>query len=121
LKPVSYYFRTAVLLSGFLSAAAFFFEWGNPLRWILIFWFLLICPGLAFYHLLPGGDELTRFFLVIVVSLSMDSAVALGMLYLRMWSPGGNLGVLLGLCLVGVLWQNFQINHQGPANGFSID
>lgn len=104
-KQSAYYVPAIILLGCLLVIAAVFGEWQNPVRSILVFGFMLICPGLAFAHLLPGKDQLTRFILVICLSLALDTAAAEVILYLGMWSPHLILLILIGLCCLGLLLQ----------------
>lgn len=98
-----FYWSVIILISGLLALTAVFGDWGNPLRWILVSWFLIFCPGLAFAHLLPGKDQIGHLFLVVVLSFSIDTALAEAVLYLGMWSPRLILLALLGICVFGVL------------------
>jgi capsular polysaccharide biosynthesis protein len=105
----NYFLPAIVLLSSPLALASVIWDWGSPLRWILVFWFLLICPGMAFAYLLPGKDQITRFFLMIVLSFALDAAVAQSALYLGMWSPKLILWILMGFCWLGIFLM-FAIN-----------
>lgn len=98
-----YCLPAVILLSSLLVIAAVYGEWQNPLRSILVFGFMLICPGMAFAHLLPGKDPITRFILVIGLSLALDTAIAEVFLYLGKWSPHLMLLILIGLCCLGLL------------------
>ena len=82
---------------------AVFGAWRNPLRWILVFGFLLFCPGMTFAFLLPNKDQLTRFVLIIVLSLSLDTAIVQVFLYAGKWSPNLILVALIAFCWLGVL------------------
>jgi hypothetical protein len=98
-----YYLPAVILISSLIVTAAVYGEWPNPLRGILVFGFMLICPGMAFAHLLPGKDQITRFVLVIGLSLALDTAVAEIVLYLGIWSPHLILLILIGFCCLGLL------------------
>lgn len=98
-----YYLPAVILISSLMVTAAVYGEWPNPLRGILVFGFMLICPGMAFAHLLPSKDQVTRFMLVIGLSLALDTAVAEVVLYLGMWSPHLMLMILIGCCCLGLL------------------
>jgi capsular polysaccharide biosynthesis protein len=102
-KNLQEYSLTVVtLISSLLAITAVFGEWGNPLRWILILQFLLFCPGIAFAHLLPGKDQITRVILIVVLSLSIDTAIAQVFLYLGHWSPRLILLTLVEICWLGM-------------------
>ncbi|MBL8015493.1 MAG: hypothetical protein JNK26_04900 [Candidatus Doudnabacteria bacterium] len=104
------YLPVIILLSGPLAILAVVLDFPSPLRWILVFWFLLTGPGMAFEYLLPGDDPITRFFLIIVLSFAFDAAVAQAILYLGWWSPLLILWILMGLCWVGILLKFTNIN-----------
>lgn len=92
-----------VFISGLLAGVAVFFEWPNPLRWIVVFLFLVFAPGVAFSHLFPGKDQVEHAVLIIALSLAIDTLVAQLILYLGRWSPSLILLILLGISLAGVL------------------
>lgn len=99
----SYSWPVIILLFSLSTATAMVGELANPFRAILLFSFLLFCPGMAFNHLLPGKDQITHFILVIVLSLAVDTAVAQIFLYLGQWSPRLILLTLVELCCLGAL------------------
>jgi len=116
-KRSDFYWSMIIIISGLLALTSVFGNWGNPFRWILVLWFLLFCPGLAFAHLLPGKDQIGHWFLVIVLSFTLDTTVAETILYLDRWSPRLILLILLGICVFGVLTKlSIQISHQIPTN-----
>ena len=91
----------------------------SPIRPVLVLWFLLVCPGLAFVRLLrikDLGNELT---LAIALSLAIDSILAMVMIYAKLWSPKGGLSVLISLCVIGVMLQiRVMYRHaHGPERG----
>jgi len=102
-KQSDYYLPAIILLGSLMVIAAVFGEWQSPFRGIVVFGFMLICPGLAFAHLLPGKDQITRFILVIVLSLAIDTAIVEVILYLGIWSPRLILLILIGFCCLGIL------------------
>lgn len=71
------------------------------LRSMLAFWFLLICPGMAFVPLLQFNERSTELTLAIALSIALDTIVAETMVLARVWSPGWGLAVLIALCLTG--------------------
>lgn len=99
----SYSWPVIILLFSLSTAMAMIGELANPFRSILLFSFLLFCPGMAFNHLLPGKDQITHFILVVVLSLSIDTAIAQIFLYLGQWSPRLILLTLVELCCLGAL------------------
>ena len=97
------YWLVLIPFFNWLVAAAVFGEWQAPVRGYIVFAFLLFCPGLALAYLLPTRDALTCLFLVIVLSIGIDTVVAELILYLGEWSPQLILVILIGVCLLGVL------------------
>ncbi len=80
----------------------------SPLRPVLIFWFLLICPGMAFLRLLRLQERLTELTLAIALSLALDTIVAEAMISARLWSPQAGLVTLIGLSIGGAVLQIIQ-------------
>jgi uncharacterized membrane protein len=79
--------------------------WGDvhsPVRPLLTFWFLCLCPGMAFVRLLDCEQGYIQMTLTIALSLVLDTAVATALLYAHQWSPAHTLELLVGLSLVGV-------------------
>ena len=90
-------------LSCALTTVSVVREWTPSIRWIFVLSFLLFSPGAAFAHFLPGADRLTRTILVVLLSLSLVTAITELYLYLRIWSPLGILMTLIGVCAVGLI------------------
>ena len=78
---------------------------GPPLRPILIFWFLLICPGMAFVRLLQIQNPLSELTIAIAFSLALDTIIAEIMIYSGIWSPKLGLAALICISVVGALLQ----------------
>lgn len=77
----------------------------SVIRPLLVFWFLLICPGMAFVRLLrirPFASELT---LGLTLSITLDTIVAAILLYAGVWSPAVGIAILGCLSTVGALGQ----------------
>ncbi len=77
----------------------------TPVRAGLAFWFLLICPGMAYIHLLHLNDLLLELAFAVALSLVFDTILVIGMIYSGLWSPPGALVVLIGLTLIGLFIQ----------------
>ena len=84
------------------------------LRYPLAFWFLLVCPGMAFMPLLELDDGLAEWVLAIALSLAIDLALALVMVYTGWWQYEWGLLILMMLCLVGI---SLQIKRILPLKG----
>ena len=85
-----------------------------PLRIILVAWFMLVCPGLAYVRLLQLNHWLTNLMLVIALSLTIDTLVAEGMVLARIWSPLGGLLVIGLLSIVGAALQLYMSRRALP-------
>ncbi len=81
---------------------------GMPIRPIIMMWFLIICPGMAFVHLLQIQDPLSEIVLAVALSLVLDLLIAAAVLYAGLWSPDLILNILKVLTLSGVLLQLFR-------------
>lgn len=75
---------------------------GGAWRPGLAFWFLLVCPGMAFVPLLPLKDRLTELTLAIALSLALDTLVAEVMALNGLWSAKWGLFALICVTLTGV-------------------
>jgi len=101
------YWLVIIFLSKLLVAMAVFGQWPSPLRGLIVFLYILLCPGLSLAYLIPLGDFLTRFFLIIVLSISIDTLVTEAILYLGKWSPQLILVILIMICLLGTSFELF--------------
>jgi hypothetical protein len=78
---------------------------GAPMRPVIAFWFLLICPGMAFIRLLHLQGWITELTLAIALSLTLDTLVAETMVLNHLWSPQKGLFGLICLSLAGAALQ----------------
>jgi hypothetical protein len=99
----------AVALCNWLGAA-------QPVRAISVFWFFLICPGLAIVGLLDIRDRLAEAVVAIGLSVALDTGVALVMVLARIWSPDAGLAVLIGISLLGAALQVELYRRGRPAS-----
>jgi len=67
--------------------------------------FLLLGPGMAFVPLRDLGDPVAELTVAVGISLAVDLAVALAMLYAGAWSPPATLVVLAAFALGGAALQ----------------
>jgi len=74
---------------------------GGTLRGPLFFYFLLICPGMAFIRLLHIASVAAEWTLAIALSLALDTIIAEIMLYANHWSPIGGLVILILVSVLG--------------------
>ena len=78
---------------------------GAPFRPAVTFWFLLICPGMAFVRLLHIEEWLTEFTLAIALSIAINIFVSETMVFARIWAPKAGLFALICISILGVTWQ----------------
>lgn len=75
------------------------------LRTVVIFWFLLICPGMAFVRFFRVGGPVTELVIAVALSLAITTLVSETMLYVGAWSPRLGLFVLMGLSIIVAAFQ----------------
>ena len=85
----------------------------SPIRFFISFWFFLICPGMALVPLLRIQDKITELIIAIALSLAIETTTATIMVYTRLWSPLWGLGVLIGICAMGIILQIFFLYYHG--------
>ncbi len=78
---------------------------GPPIRPLVAFWFLLVCPGMAFVRLLDIDEWITEWTMAIALSLALDALVAAIMVVTKTWSPAWALFVLIWVSLTGAVLQ----------------
>jgi hypothetical protein len=78
---------------------------GPPIQDMVAFWFLLICPGMAFVRLLGIGDRLTELVVAIALSIALDTAVSEAMVLTKRWLPEWGLFVLICMSAAGAALQ----------------
>jgi hypothetical protein len=86
-----------------------FGEFLPPVRHLMSFWFLLVCPGMAYVPLLHIRDGPVEWTLAIALSLAIDAIVATFMVYTGNWSPNGGLIALMAISTGGVALQITEI------------
>ena len=81
------------------------------LRPVLVFFFLLVCPGMAYIQLLSIQDPLIKAVLAIALSLAIDTVIAMILLSTRGWVPFQGMLLIIGICMLGVI---LQMNRNRP-------
>lgn len=94
-----------VLFSTLAVALAVFGGVGSPWRPLVVFWFLLVCPGMALVGLFLPRDGVATVTLALALSIALDTLIAMALLYAGYWSPRAGLVVLIAITLVGVVLQ----------------
>jgi hypothetical protein len=90
----------SALGAGVLAGALIALGWDSPLRVVLALGFLLFGPGLAVAELLAVSDPAQRLTVATAVSLSLDTAVGLALLYAGAYSADLTFTVVLVLSAV---------------------
>jgi len=77
----------------------------SSFRVAIVFWFMLVCPGMAFVRLLHLRGPIVELTLAIALSIALDTIVAESMVLAKRWSPQWGLVALAVLCGVGAVIQ----------------
>ncbi len=78
---------------------------------LLTFWFLLVCPGMAFIRLLQLKKIYQEWTLAIALSIALDGLIASLLIYTHHWSVAAGLIILILLSAAGAL---LQVRLPGP-------
>lgn len=88
-------------------------------RPVVVFWFLLVCPGMMVVHLLQLKEPVAEWTLALALSFAIDAIVATIQLYAGKWSPTGTLSILIGFSLIGATVQLTQkVSATGIIRGY---
>jgi hypothetical protein len=105
MRRVSWFWPAVIVLSAAGAGLGMLLDVNSPLRVAVSFWFLLVCPGMAYVRLLRLRDRLIEFTLAIALSLALDTIVTECMLYAgTLWTYGA-LSVLGSLSVGGAVLQ----------------
>ena len=89
----------------------------SPLRPILAFGFLFVCPGMAFVRLLHLHNRFAEFSLAVALSLAIDTLVSEMLVLMKIWSPLGSLLMIVIISLAGAVLQLFLAPQPAVATG----
>jgi hypothetical protein len=78
---------------------------GVPMQPAIVFWFMLVCPGMACVRLLEIQERSAELTLAVALSLALDGIVSETMVLARLWSPTWGLAVLAGVSVAGAVRQ----------------
>jgi uncharacterized membrane protein len=70
----------------------------SPVRSVVVLAFLLVCPGMAVVRPLRLATGATELLLAVLVSLAIETVLALVMVYAHLWSPPVLLVVVAVAC-----------------------
>ena len=99
-------------VSSLVVALGFAGDLGAAVRPLAVFWFFLVCPGMAFVRLLNLTGWLPELTLAVALSLALDTVVAEVMAVNGWWSLSAGLLALITLTLIGAALQVGQIVWQ---------
>lgn len=102
---LSWLWPTVIILSAIAVGLVTFVMPDTPLRPLIVFWFLFICPGMAFVRLLHLKELVVEWTLALALSFFIDAVIGGIFLYAGRWSPTGILIILIGISLGGALLQ----------------
>lgn len=77
----------------------------SPLRSLVAFGFLLVCPGMAFVRLLHLTDRWVELGLAVPLSIALDTLIAEMLVLLKIWSLNGAVIVLVAISIGGAALQ----------------
>ncbi len=82
------------------------------LRVLFTFWFLLVCPGMAFVRLFRFKEKLAEWVLAIALSIALDVIVSEIAVLNGWWSLQGMVDVLVGLSILGAAIQVWVLSYR---------
>lgn len=77
----------------------------EPAQSLSIFWFLLMCPGLAYVPLFGFGPMILEFVIALGASFGLNTLVTLALVMAGAWSMQTALLIMLGITILGVCLQ----------------
>lgn len=87
----------------------------SPLRPILVFGFLLVCPGMAYVRLLHLHDRFTELILAVALSLVISTLISEMLVLMRIWSPLGSVLTIVIISMVGAALQLIGVRQPAAA------
>ena len=109
----------SAIFAGLLAGSSF----KAPVRLLFTFWFLLVCPGMAFVRLFRFKEKLAEWVLAIGLSIAIDVVVSEIAVINHWWSLQRMVDTLIFFCLAGALlqvWNPFQ-NRKQDMNEYDRD
>ncbi len=98
----------SAVVAGLLAASSY----DAPIRLMFTFWFLLVCPGMAFARLFQFKEKLAEWVVAIGLSIAIDVIVSEIAVVNRLWSLQGMVDALIGLCFIGASLQVWNSVHK---------
>jgi len=106
-----------IILSAIGTMLAVVSNVGSPLQPALVFWFVLVCPGMAVTRLLRIKDGVVEMTVAIALSIALDTIVAEAMVLTAKWSPDWGLLVLAGFSVAGAVLQIIAVRGAAASRG----
>jgi hypothetical protein len=94
---------TTALVASLAALVAAFALPPGPVRAIVTIGFLLVFPGMAIVRLLGVPGTLTQLVLAVALSVAVETAATLVMVYTHAWSPDVLLVILCAGCCLAAL------------------
>lgn len=94
-----------IIVSALLSGMLAFGDTGGALRPVILFWFILVCPGMAIVRLIRLGDQVFELVLSIALSLVLSTLLAELLVLTKHWSPSAILAILIAISITGAMLQ----------------
>ena len=80
-------------------------NWASLLRPLLVFGYLLVCPGMAFVRLLSLKNHFAELMLAVALSLTICTLISEMLVLMRSWSMMSSLVTIVVLSIVGAILQ----------------
>ena len=94
---------TILVASAVLAGVVDVAELHSPLRVVVILWFVLVCPGMAFVRLLDLDDAAAELALAVALSIALAMAAGGAALYSGLWAPGATLAILIAITIAAAV------------------
>lgn len=115
-RPVNWFVPLGVAASAVAADALALTGMNSLVRVVVVCWFLLFCPGLAWTRVFDIHGAAATWMLALAVSTSLDIALALAALYAGFWSPIQFLVIMSALTLA-VLGLDAVVRYYGLGRG----
>ena len=92
-----------ILLLALAALAAVALDLGGPVRSIAVLPFVLVGPGLALTAWLGVSDPLLELTLMVVLSVAVETILAVMLIYVDVWSPELALVLCVGVVLAALV------------------
>jgi hypothetical protein len=104
--------------SALLAVAAVVADVGSPLQPALVFWFVLVCPGMPYVGLVRTASPSFAVAMSIAISCALAVVVSQAMLFAGVWNP---LLGLIGLAELTVLGAVVDVGLDRRARRLAVD